>query len=91
MNEPIMNAVKSKTKPIPKFKSKAEEREFWDTHDTTEYLEDREMIPLAPLLKGKKLVHIYVAPDGTRYEIRRLPSRHSARKSRNRKEPFLVG
>ena len=87
-----MSDAKSKIKPIPKFRSKAEEREFWDTHDTTEYFEDREMVPLSPLLKGKKLVHIYVAPDGIRYEIRRLPSRRSAKnKSRIRKEPFLVG
>lgn len=26
-------------KPIPKFKSEDEEREFWATHDSTEYLD----------------------------------------------------
>jgi len=26
-------------KPIPKFKSEDEEIEFWDTHDSTEYLD----------------------------------------------------
>lgn len=26
-------------KPIPKFNSEAEEREFWETHDSTEYLD----------------------------------------------------
>jgi predicted DNA binding CopG/RHH family protein len=26
-------------KPVPKFKSEAEEREFWETHDSTEYLD----------------------------------------------------
>ena len=26
-------------KPIPKFKSEVEEREFWETHDSTEYLD----------------------------------------------------
>ena len=26
-------------KPIPRFASEAEEREFWETHDTTEYLD----------------------------------------------------
>ena len=87
-----MSAAKSKIKPIPKFRSKAEEREFWDTHDTTDYFEDRDMVPLAPLLKGKKLVHIYVAPDGVLYEIRKLSSRRpSKNKIRTRKEPFLVG
>jgi predicted DNA binding CopG/RHH family protein len=30
----------SKTlKPIPEFASEAEEREFWETHDSTEYLD----------------------------------------------------
>lgn len=28
-----------KLKPIPKFKSEAKEREFWETHDSTEYLD----------------------------------------------------
>jgi len=28
-----------KLKPIPKFKSEDEEIEFWDTHDTTEYID----------------------------------------------------
>jgi predicted DNA binding CopG/RHH family protein len=26
-------------KPTPRFRSEAEEREFWDTHDTTEYVD----------------------------------------------------
>ena len=26
-------------KPIPKFRSEAEERRFWETHDSTEYLD----------------------------------------------------
>ena len=26
-------------KPLPKFKSEAEEREFWETHDSTEYID----------------------------------------------------
>jgi predicted DNA binding CopG/RHH family protein len=29
----------SKKKPIPEFRSEDEEREFWDTHDSTEYLD----------------------------------------------------
>lgn len=31
--------MKRKLKPIPKFKNEAEEREFWHTHDTTEYFD----------------------------------------------------
>jgi len=29
----------SKLKPIPAFKTEAEERKFWETHDSTEYLD----------------------------------------------------
>jgi predicted DNA binding CopG/RHH family protein len=29
-------------KTIPKFKSEQEEAEFWDTHDSTDYLDDTE-------------------------------------------------
>jgi predicted DNA binding CopG/RHH family protein len=29
----------SKLKPIPTFKNEAEERKFWETHDSTEYLD----------------------------------------------------
>jgi len=28
-----------KLKPIPKFKTEAQEREFWETHDSTEYID----------------------------------------------------
>lgn len=30
---------KKRLKPIPQFQSEAEERKFWATHDTTEYLD----------------------------------------------------
>lgn len=28
-----------KLKPIPKFRSEAEEREFWETHDSVDYID----------------------------------------------------
>lgn len=31
--------AKKRLKPIPRFQSEAEEREFWATHDTTEYVD----------------------------------------------------
>jgi predicted DNA binding CopG/RHH family protein len=31
--------MKRKLKPIPKFKSEAEERRFWETHDSSDYLD----------------------------------------------------
>ena len=29
----------TKLKPIPTFKTEAEERKFWETHDSTEYVD----------------------------------------------------
>lgn len=31
--------MSKKLKPIPHFRSEAEEREFWQTHDSTEYVD----------------------------------------------------
>ena len=31
--------MKSKLKPVPRFKTEAEERMFWETHDSTEYVD----------------------------------------------------
>jgi predicted DNA binding CopG/RHH family protein len=31
--------MKKKTKPVPKFKKEQDEREFWNTHNTTEYFD----------------------------------------------------
>jgi predicted DNA binding CopG/RHH family protein len=31
--------MKAKLKPIPKLKSEKEERKFWETHDSTEYVD----------------------------------------------------
>ncbi|MGH8656528.1 MAG: BrnA antitoxin family protein [Gammaproteobacteria bacterium] len=31
--------MKAKLKPIPQFQSEAEERAFWETHDTSQYFD----------------------------------------------------
>ena len=31
--------MKKKIKPVPKFKNEQDEREFWSTHDTTNYFD----------------------------------------------------
>ena len=31
--------MNKKLKPIPKFRTEAEERRFWETHDSTEYVD----------------------------------------------------
>ena len=36
--------MKTKLKKVPKFKSEAEERKFWETHDTTEYFDSEKMV-----------------------------------------------
>ena len=43
-------------KRLPKFESEAEERRFWATHDSTEYLDwsNAERVPLRGFLKGMK-------------------------------------
>ena len=56
-----------KLKPIPKFHSRKEERKFWETHDTTEYFDEKGFVKLAPHIKDVKQVHVYVAPDSSRY------------------------
>ena len=33
------NVTKRSRKPIPRFATEAEEREFWATHDTTDYID----------------------------------------------------
>ena len=34
-----MSRSKRTLKPIPEFRSEAEEREFWETHDSTDYVD----------------------------------------------------
>lgn len=43
----------TKLKKIPQFKSEDEERDFWDTHDATDYFDFRKAIrgPLFPNLR----------------------------------------
>ena len=36
--------MSTKLKRVPKFKSEAEEREFWEAHDTTEYFDSNKMV-----------------------------------------------
>ncbi|OGH19724.1 MAG: hypothetical protein A3D74_00105 [Candidatus Levybacteria bacterium RIFCSPHIGHO2_02_FULL_37_13] len=38
--------MKNKLKPIPKFKNEDEERNFWATHDTTEYFDTSKLVEL---------------------------------------------
>ena len=41
---------------VPKFKTLQEEREFWDTHDSTDYLDDFEVAKDVVFVRPKKEV-----------------------------------
>lgn len=41
---------------MPKFKSLKEERDFWDTHDSTDYLDDFEVTKDVVFVRPKKEV-----------------------------------
>lgn len=80
-----------KLKPIPKFRSRREEREFWETHDTTEYFDEKSLVELGPHIKDVKLIHVYVAPDGSRWIM--IPEDMKKRKAQiavSRKVAFLA-
>jgi len=78
-------------KPIPKFHSRREEREFWETHDTTGYFDERSLVKLAPHMKDVNLVHVYVAPDGSRYiMIPEEMKKTKAQITNSRKTAFLA-
>ncbi len=53
-----------KSKIIPKFRSIAEEAEFWDTHDVTDYLGDMKLVDVqfAPRQKKEETVTIRIEP-----------------------------
>jgi CopG antitoxin of type II toxin-antitoxin system len=36
---PLRRATKHATKAVPAFKTEAEERAFWETHDSTDYVD----------------------------------------------------
>lgn len=43
-----------KVTKIPKFKTYAEEAEFWDTHDVTDYLDEMKFVDVEFLPRQKK-------------------------------------
>jgi len=53
--------------------------EFWDTHDSTTYFAKEELVPLRTWTRGRKIRHVYVAPDGSQYEM--IPLRRRPRKT----------
>jgi hypothetical protein len=67
-----------KKRPTPPPGDMARVAEFWDTHDSTTYFAKEDLVPLRTWTKGGKVRHVYVAPDGSQYEM--IPLRRRPRK-----------
>jgi predicted DNA binding CopG/RHH family protein len=63
-------------KAIPEFKNEDEEREFWKTHDSTEYLEWREAErAIFPYLKPSTKTISLRLPESMLAELRQLANK----------------
>lgn len=68
-----VSIVKMTKKRIPEFKTEEEERDFWQTHDTTEYVEDMEDVTSEVEVVRPKKQHTSLRMDQTMMsEIRKL-------------------
>jgi predicted DNA binding CopG/RHH family protein len=66
----------SKLKDIPKFKSEDEEREFWATHDSTEYINwDKAEIQTFPKLKPSTKTISLRLPEHLLDELRSIANK----------------
>ena len=61
----VMSASMKNTKNIPSFKSEKEECEFWETHDSSEYLDWSQAKPVkfANLKKSTKTISLRLPAD----------------------------
>lgn len=65
-----------KLKPIPKFKNEDEERDFWATHDTTEYIDTSKPIMLRfPNLKPSTKTITLRLPESLLIELKTLANK----------------
>lgn len=66
-------AKRKALKPIPRFASEAEERAFWETHDTTEYVDwSRARLGVFPDLKPSTETISLRLPAGLLAELKTL-------------------
>lgn len=64
------------TKPLPTFKSEADERRFWETHDTTEYVDWSEARPArSPNLKPSTETISLRLPAGLLADLKALANK----------------
>lgn len=69
-------AKRKALKPIPKFRSEAEERAFWETHDTTEYVEwGRARVGVFPDLKASTETISLRLPAGLLADLKTLANK----------------
>lgn len=68
-----MPKSKKAVKPIPRFKSEAEEQEFWATHDTSDYFDwSRARSVVFPNLKPSTTAISMRLPETLLTDLRRL-------------------
>lgn len=68
-----MNQIKNK---LPKFKNEDEEREFWTTHDATEYLDSYEPVELVfPNLKPTTRTISIRLPESMINQLKKLANK----------------
>ena len=68
---------RSVSKPLPAFASEAEEREFWETHDTTPYFDrGRARTGVFPNLKPSTQTISLRLPTALLSELKRLANKH---------------
>ena len=64
-------------KPIPKFRTEAEERRFWETHDTTDYVDWSKALDASfPDLKPTTTTISLRIPSGLLSELKILANKH---------------
>jgi hypothetical protein len=70
--------MSKKVKPIPKFHDEDEERAFWATHDSTEYVDPKKLIRVPPLthLKNAGEPIMLILPQDISKEVKALAKKH---------------
>lgn len=67
---------RSALRPIPYFRSEAEERNFWETHDTADYVDwSRAVVGVFPNLKPSSATISLRLPAGLLVELKTLANR----------------
>lgn len=68
--------ARRKLRPIPEFESEAAEREFWETHDTADYVDwSRARLGIFPDLKTSTRTISLRLPAGLLAELKTLANR----------------